>query len=46
MIPLSELDMKTDVEKGQFLLFDAKKSDWEQEQIFGMGQECEGMCGV
>ena len=26
--------------------FDASKPDWIQENLFGMGQECEGMCGV
>lgn len=33
-IPLDQVD------------FDASKPDWTQEQLFGMGQECEGMCGV
>ena len=28
------------------VVFDSGKPDWTQVQLFGMGQECEGMCGV
>lgn len=33
-IPLDQVD------------FNGSKSDWQQQNLFGMGQECEGMCGV
>lgn len=33
-IPLDQID------------FDGSTADWKQEQLNGMGQECEGLCGV